>query len=231
MQIYSDPSNSGAANYGRELPADCLQASASICQTRADLYGGNTSEPVLTMEGLSNQNKIVSLDFKGLPQFYNESVMILTDARALKGSSYTATTYGVSTMFMDIGADCQITDQSYNCTDHKFDGNFTTRLTIPKSKNLVLEANVIKWVVAAKVEGPAGMFNSFSSDNSNFSVDATGSFLSTVMHCETSVWKVEYLKLGEEYIPQSIKAANASASKLVFGPAFPGKPFSFCCQP
>jgi hypothetical protein len=224
LQIsYEHQVDSGATNYGRALSSDCLQASgANSCQTRADLHAGNNSEAVLTMKGLSDQNKIVRLDFNGLPDFYNETVMILADARTPKGSSFTATTYGVSTMFMDIGADCQVSAQSWNCSDHHFDGNFTQPLAIPKPKNLRLQENLVKWVIAAKVEGREGTFKHFT-DDLNFAVDGNSSSLFTVMHCETSVWEVEYLKLGGEYIPQSIEPANATTSKLVFSPAFPGK--------
>lgn len=173
------------------------------------------------MKGLSDQNMVVRLNFKGLPDFYNESLMILADPRASKESSFTAKTYGVSTMFMDIGAECEVTAQSWNCSDHNFDGNFTNPVTIPKSQHLTLHDNIVRWVVAAKVEGSRGMFNHFA-NNSDFGVDSTSSYLSTVMHCETSVWEVEYLKLGEEYIPQNIKAADPATSKMIFGPAFPG---------
>lgn len=212
----------GATNYGRALLHDCLQASGSgICQTRMDLHTGNNSDPVLTMKGLSDQNKVVRLDFRGLPKFYNESVMILADPRASKTSLFIAKTFGVSTMFKDIGTNCEVTAQSWNCSDHHFDGNFSSPVIIPRSQNLILRDNDVGWVLAAKVEGPEGMFNHFA-NNSDFGVDSTSRFMSTVMHCETSVWEVDYLKLGEEYIPQTIKAADPATSKMVFGPAFPG---------
>lgn len=211
-----------ATNYGRALVSDCLQASGSgICQTRTDLHAGNNSDPVLTMKGLSYQNEIVRLDFTGLPEFHNESLMILADPRASKGSSFTAKTYGVSTWFKAIGSDCEVNTQSWNCSDHQFDGNFSTTITIPKAAHLELHNNDAVWVVAAKVEGSGGMFKNFAGD-SNFGVESTSSFLTTVMHCETSVWEVEYLKLGEEYIPQTIKATDAATAKMIFGPAFPG---------
>lgn len=173
------------------------------------------------MKGLSDQNKIVRLDFKGLPEFHNESIMILADPRASKVSSFTAKTYGVSTWFMDIGTHCEVTTESWNCSDHKFDGSFSVPLTMPQSKNLALNGNDVMWVIAAKVEGHEGTFKQFANDT-DFGIDSTSSFLSTVMHCETSAWEVEYLKLGEEYIPQTIKAASPEASKMIFGPAFPG---------
>jgi hypothetical protein len=177
------------------------------------------------MKGLSDQNKIVPLYFDNVPNFYNETVMIMADARAPRNSLFTAITYGVSTMFMDIGADCQVTAHSWNCSDHNFDGNITQPLTIPTPKKLVLQDNVVKWVIAAKVQGPEGTFDGFANDP-NFAIDGTNSTLFTVMHCETSVWEVDYLKLGQEYITKSIKPASAAASKIVFGPAFPGNDLS-----
>ncbi|QDS70287.1 hypothetical protein FKW77_007931 [Venturia effusa] len=212
----------GATNYGRALLHDCLQASSSgICQTRTDLHAGNDSDPVLTMKGLSDQNKIVRLDFKGLPEFHDESVVILADSRASKESSFTAKTYGISTWFKSIGSDCEVSTQSFNCSDHQFDGNFNNPVTIPKAAHVALEGNEARWVVAAKVQGAGGMFSNFANDP-NFGVDTTSSFLTTVMHCETSVWEVEYLKLGDEYIPQTIKPTDTATTKMIVGPAFPG---------
>ncbi|TID19505.1 hypothetical protein E6O75_ATG06843 [Venturia nashicola] len=173
------------------------------------------------MKGLSEQDKIVRLDFKGLSEFHNESLMILADPRASKGSSFTAKTYGVSTWFKAIGDDCEVNTQSWNCSDHQFDGNFTQSITIPEAAHIKVYDNTGEWVIAAKVEGPGGMFGNFVND-SDFGVDSTRSFLATVMHCETTVWEVEYLKLGEEYIPQTIKATDTATTKMIFGPAFPG---------
>ncbi|KAE9963877.1 hypothetical protein BLS_008840 [Venturia inaequalis] len=212
----------GATNYGRALVHDCLQSSGTgICQTRMDLHAGNNSDNLLTVKGLSDQNKIVRLDFQGLSEFHNESLMILADPRASKGSSFTAKTYGVSTYFKDIGSECEVTAQSWNCSDHHFDGNFSIPLTIPQSKNMLIDGNDVMWVLAAKVQVSEGMFKHVA-NGSDFGIDPMSNFLSTVMHCETSVWEVEYLKLGEEYIPQTIKTADPAAAKLIFGPAFPG---------
>jgi hypothetical protein len=189
-----------------------------------DLLAGNNAEAEMTMKGLSETNKVVRLDFNGLSDFYNESVMILADAQAPIDSSFIATTYGVSTMFMDIGSDCQITATSWNCSDHHFDGNVTQPVTIPNSRNLLVEKNGVKWVVAVDIEGYNNSFSSFSNDV-NFNITANNTSMLTVMHCETTVWEVEYFKTGEAYIPQSIKPADDNTAKLIFSPLFPGKSF------
>lgn len=189
---------------------------------RADLFaGGNNREAELTMKGLSEANKVVRLDFSGLAEFHNESVMILADAQASPESSFVATTYGVSTWFMDIGSDCQITADSWNCSDHKFDGNAAQPITIPTAKNLILLGNGAQWVVAAHVKGNDNSFAQFTNDV-NFNVTGQNSSMFTVMHCETTVWEIEYFKSGEAYYPQSIKAVNATTAKLIFSPVFPG---------
>jgi hypothetical protein len=176
-----------------------------------------------TAKGRSMLNKVVTLDFGGLPDFYNESLSVLVDAGAPSTSSFVASTYGVSTYFMDIGSDCQLDGayNSWNCSDLKFAGLISQPVIIQQAKSLLLQSNVIKWAVAAKVQAQDNTFAHFNND-SNFAIGGIDSSLFTVMHCETAVYEVDYLKIGDIYVPQSIKPANETISKIIFSPAFPG---------
>jgi hypothetical protein len=180
------------------------------------------SEATRTALGQSALSKVVTLDFPGVKDFYNESVSILVDARAPADTIFVASTYGVATMFMDIGAECQVnaTGYTWNCADHHFDGKMTQAIEVPNPTYLLPLLNVIKWVVAAKVSGDRNSFKGFAND-SDIAVDNGNLF--TVMHCETAVFEVEYFKIGERYIPQSITPTNTSTSKLIYSPMFPGR--------
>jgi hypothetical protein len=223
--------------YGRELSSNCFPTISDTrssfeldlgndgCEGRMDLIvGGN--DGYLTAKGQSTTNKVVTLDYSGLPGFYNESISILVDASAAPSPSYIASTYGVSTYFVDIGADCQIngTSNSWNCSDHKFDGLVTQPVTIPAATDLLLMSNVVKWALATKVYAGDGTFAHFD-NNPNVAVSDRNNSLFTVMHCETTVYAVEYLKIGEKYIPQSVTPANDSVARLILGPVFPGTRF------
>jgi hypothetical protein len=177
-----------------------------------------------TARGLSTLNKVVTLDFGGSPEFYHESLSVLVDARAPLSSSFTASSYAVATHCTDIGATCQLNGSmnSWNCPDPKFSGIITNSFVMPTAASLLLQGNVVKWPVAAKVTAGDNSFTGFTK-NPNFAISERGASLFTVMRCETAVYEVENLKIGSSYIPQFITPANASVAKLIFSPAFPGR--------
>ncbi|KAF2434873.1 hypothetical protein EJ08DRAFT_693362 [Tothia fuscella] len=220
-------------NYGRKLSTGCglsingtpisieYSFAENACDGRMDMLMGGL-EAHRTARGTSNHNEVVILDFPGLKDFYNETISILVEAKAPAESSYMASTYGVATMFKSIGKECHITDTrfSWNCADYSFGGTMTHPVMMPGPELLKPLLNVVKWVMAAKVDGEDTTFEHLENDPD---IVIDGASLFTVMHCETAIYKVDYLKLGSKYIPQSVKPANISVAELIYSPMFPGR--------
>jgi hypothetical protein len=221
-------------DYGRTLSPDCFLSSnindVSTFQTSLGDDGCNGRWDLLiwgeeadrTAKNRSIINKIVQLEFEGLKDFHDESVMILADANAPPDSSFIASTYGVSSYFEDIGSKCRInnTEYSWNCSDHDFSGVTTHPITIPLPINLRIHENVVMWILAAKVMANNSTFHE-SANKIDFETSARNASLFTVMHCETAVYEVDYFKNGDKYIAQTIKPVNDSIARLIFGPVFP----------
>lgn len=224
-------------NFGRALAPDCFSTDSTMpmpmaptsnatgCEGRVDLLTGNHQEADATAQNQSTLNKIERLNFPGLTDFHGAALFVMADTTTDPVSTFNAETIGVSSWFMNIGANCSLdaTNGSYNCPDHHFTGSTQGGVVIPSPAVMVQEANKLKWVLAAKVFAPNGTFNKFA-NSPNYSVTDNGGTLLTVFHCETAVYDVEYNKTSDErYVPTSVEPMSDASARLVFSPAFPGK--------
>jgi hypothetical protein len=190
-----------------------------------DLLTGSHEEADATAHNQSAINKIERLDFSGVQDFHDAALFIMADARASPESTFNAETVGVSSWFMNVGANCSLdaANGSYNCPNHHFTGSTRGGIVIPSPVYMVQESNKLVWFLAGKVFAPNGTFDKFA-NSANYSVTDDGGTLLTVFHCETAVYDVQYNKTGaNQYVPTSIMPMSDASSKLVFSPAFPGK--------
>ncbi|OCL13923.1 hypothetical protein AOQ84DRAFT_76925 [Glonium stellatum] len=213
--------------WGRALDPECTQNSSSQTQSTFQMSLGATQCPV-QLGTFTDDAESEAYQTARNASFLNRVILsgntaLLTDAGVPPGSSYSASTMGMTTSCTLIGQNCQMSADEliFNCSKQNFAGTFTRPFGLATVNDSSAPPNSIPFLVAVNINGTQGEFERYSSSPSVV-VSRRNSVLLTVFECSSEVFELKFAQANGNVQIKSSTPADLAASQLILSPMLPG---------
>lgn len=213
--------------WGRALAPECAQNSSSQAQSTFQMSLGSIQCPV-QLGTFTDDAETEAYQTAKNASFSNRVVLsrntaLLIDAGAPPSSSYTASTFGMTTSCTLIGQNCQMgaDDLTFNCSKQGFAGAFTRPFGLATTNDSSTPPNSVAFLVAVNINGTQGEFERYSSSPSVV-VSRRNSVLLTVFECSSEVFKLKYAQTNGNIQVKSSTPADLATTELLLSPMLPG---------
>jgi len=212
--------------WGRALAPECAQNSSSQAQSTFQMSLGSIQCPV-QLGTFTDDAETEAYQTAKNASFSNRVVLsgntaLIIDAGALPSSSYTASTFGMTTSCMLIGQNCQMgADLTFNCSKQGFAGAFTRPFGLAITNDSSTPPNSVPFLAAVNINGTQGEFKRYSS-SSSVVVSRRNSVLLTVFECSSEVFELKYAQTNGNIQIKSSTPADLATTELLLSPMLPG---------
>jgi hypothetical protein len=213
--------------WGRALITDCTQGSTlrndtqfqtslgrHNCPIHLGIFSGE-EEATQTAKNLSANSRVVTFD----------GVTFLVDARVADNSSFTASTFGLTTQCTSVGEQCQLNDDglTFTCPKLWFAGTFTKPFVL---ENMAINDDsstpkgAVSFLVAANLVETKDTFRDLI-DDAGAIVSRRNSSLLTVFQCGSEYRRWQYARTPGTIRTLRSDGIDLSLASLLLSPMIP----------